>query len=117
MSRRTDRVGAQLLEEIARVLRAEVTDPRVRLVTLTRIDVSPDLSHALVYWSAFPTKKSGSPDTIQAGLASAARFVRSRVARALSLKHMPELRFCYDPSLELGDQTLSILRSLDDDSA
>ena len=53
MSRRTERVGAQLLEEISRVLRAEVTDPRVSLVTLTRIDVSPDLSHALVYWSAF----------------------------------------------------------------
>ena len=109
-------MGAQLLEEISRVLRAEVTDPRVSLLTLTRIDVSPDLSHALVYWSAFDTEDSAPPHTIQAGLDSAAPFVRGRVARALSLKRMPELRFCYDPSLELGSQTLSILRSLEDDS-
>ncbi len=108
-------MGAQLLEEISRVLRAEVTDPRVCLVTLTRIDVSPDLSHALVYWSAFSTDASSPTDTLQAGLASAAPFVRSRVAQALSLKRMPELRFCHDPSLELGNQTLSILRSLDDE--
>ena len=88
------------------MLRAEVTDPRVSLLTLTRVDVSPDLSHALVYWSAFETAESAPPDTIQAGLDSAAPFVRGRVARALSLKRMPELRCCYDPSLELGSTGL-----------
>ncbi|MGH7338066.1 MAG: ribosome-binding factor A, partial [Myxococcota bacterium] len=53
MTRRTERVAGELLAELARLLREEVTDPRVGLVTLTRIDVAPDLSHALVFWSAF----------------------------------------------------------------
>ncbi len=52
MSRRTERIAAQLREEIARVLLEEVTDPRTRLVTLTRVDVAPDLSNALISWSA-----------------------------------------------------------------
>ena len=53
MTRRTERIASELLAEISRLLREEVSDPRVGLVTLTRVDVAPDLSHALVYWSAF----------------------------------------------------------------
>ena len=52
MSRRTERIADQLRSEIARVLREEATDPRTRLVTLTRVDVSPDLGNALVFWTA-----------------------------------------------------------------
>ena len=49
MSRRTERIAEQLRAEIARILREEATDPRTRLVTLTRVDVAPDLSNALVF--------------------------------------------------------------------
>ncbi|HKA14338.1 MAG TPA: 30S ribosome-binding factor RbfA, partial [Myxococcota bacterium] len=110
MSRRTERIAAELLEEIARLLREEVADPRVGLVTLTRIDVAPDLSHAMVFWSALELDRD--EDRIaehQAGLDSAAPFVRHRIASALPIKRMPELRFRYDPSLVLGTQTLSVL--------
>ncbi len=115
MSRRTERIAEQLRSEIARVLREEATDPRIQFVTLTRVDVAPDLSNALVYWSALDVGGADSADGIQEGLESASSFVRRNLAKALPLRRMPELRFRYDPSLALGDQTLSLLRSLTDE--
>ncbi len=111
MSRRTERIGEDLRGEIARVLHEDVSDPRIEMVSLTRVDVAPDLSHALVFWSSL---QSESIDRIQEGLESAAAFVRRRLARQLPLKRTPELRFRHDPSLHLGDQTLSLIRDLDD---
>jgi ribosome-binding factor A len=111
VSRRTERIGEDLRGEIARVLHEEVSDPRIEMVSLTRVDVAPDLSHALVFWSSL---ESESVDRIQEGLESAAAFVRRRLARLLPLRRTPELRFRHDPSLGLGDQTLSLIRGLDD---
>jgi ribosome-binding factor A len=109
MSRRTERIGEQIRAEVARLLREEVADPRIGLVTLTRVDVAPDLSNARLYWSAM-----GELEEVARGLASAAPFVRRRLAGVLRLKRVPELRFRYDPSLELGDRTLTTLRDLED---
>jgi ribosome-binding factor A len=107
MSRRTDRIGEQIRAEVARILREDVTDPRIGLVTLTRVDVAPDLSNARLFWSTV-----GDRDEIEQGLTSAAGFVRGRLARVLPLRKVPELRFLWDPSLELGDRTLAALRNL-----
>jgi ribosome-binding factor A len=110
VTRRTERIAGELLAEIARLLREEVTDPRVGVVTLTRIDVAPDLTHALVFWSALDV--SGERvDAHQAGLDSAAPFLRRRIASAMPWKRSPELRFRYDPSLVLGTRTLSLFAS------
>lgn len=114
MSRRTERIGEQIRAELARLLREEATDPRIGLVTLTHVDVAPDLSHARVYWSALVSKDSDDLASSEAGLASAAGFLRHRLARLLELKRVPELRFRFDPSLVQGDATLSILREIRD---
>jgi ribosome-binding factor A len=114
-SRRLERVADQLREEIARVLRTEVSDPRVALVTILRVDVSPDLRNAIVFWSRIETPEAAALEEVAAGLASAAPFVRRRLARDLPLKRMPELRFRHDPGIELGDRTLSLLRELRDE--
>ena len=126
MTRRTERIGEQIRSELARLLREEITDPRVGLVTLTRIDVSPDLRNARVYWSelsdaiadassadASSADEASAEDTA-AGLASAAGFLRRRLAQELPTKRVPELRFVHDRSLELGTETLKILREIDD---
>jgi len=115
MSRRTQRVAELLRDEVARVLQREAQDPRLRLVTLTRVDVAPDLSHALLYWSVFETEGSEPVETVQKGLEGAAPFIRGRLARRLSLKRMPQLRFRYDPSLERGSETLRVLREIADE--
>jgi ribosome-binding factor A len=115
MSRRTERVAEQIQSEVARVLRTETTDPRIGLVTITRVDLAPDLSHALVFWSALSSDDPEALGRVEAGLDSAAPFLRRRLAEALPLRRMPELRFRFDPSLALGSRTLRVLRELEDD--
>jgi len=115
MSRRTERIGHELMQEVARLLREEVTDPRIALVTLTRIDVSPDLRNAIVYYSAFSAEGDEDIESLQEGLDSAASFLRRRAARVMTMKRMPELRFRYDPSLSLGSRTLDLLREISED--
>jgi ribosome-binding factor A len=121
VTRRTERVGEAIRAELARLLREEVTDPRIGLVTFTRVDVAPDFSNARVYWSALAARpqaedaEASSEAASQAGLESAAGFLRSRLARALSLRRTPELHFLHDPSLAEGAHLLALLRELRDE--
>jgi ribosome-binding factor A len=123
VTRRTERIGEQIREELARLLREEVSDPRVGLVTLTRIDVAPDLSHARVYWSSLDSVPHGragathADSETAAGLASAAGFLRSQLARALRTKRVPELRFAHDDAPRAGAETLRLLKEIDRDRA
>jgi len=117
MSRRLERVGEELRSEIARLLRAEVADPRVALVTILRVDVSPDLRNALVFWSHIEQERGPSAQAVAEGLASAAPFLRRRLAHELPLKRMPALEFRYDAALEQGDRTLALLKEIADESA
>ena len=120
MTRRTERIAEQIRSELARLLREELTDPRVGLVTITRLDVSPDLRNARVYWSPLePVREGAEVDEAKIaetndGLSSAAGFLRSRLAAVLPTKRVPALEFCYDPSLALGSETLELIRGLSD---
>jgi ribosome-binding factor A len=115
MSRRTEKIGEQLRAEIARILLEDVTDPRIPFITLTRVDVAPDLSNAIAFWSAIEVQDADSAEEIQQILNSAASFVRRQLSRALALRRVPAIHFRFDPSLALGADTLSLLRSIADD--
>lgn len=117
MSRRLERVSEELRSEIARLLRVEVADPRVALVTILRVDPSPDLRNALVFWSRIERDRGPTVEAVADGLASAAGFLRRRLAQELPLKRMPALEFRYDAALEDGDRTLALLREIADESA
>ena len=123
MTRRTERVGEQIRDVLARLLREEVTDPRIGIVTLTRIDVAPDFSNARVFWSALQRRPSAPDEGVKpdadtaAGLASAAGFLRRGLARELSLRRTPELHFVHDPTLAEGAHILSLLQELRDGSS
>ena len=80
MTRRTSRVASELQALIARLLREEVADPRIGMVTLTRVDVAPDLSHAIVFWSSLGPHGEEATQACQDGLESAAGFLRRRDA-------------------------------------
>jgi ribosome-binding factor A len=114
VSRRTERIAEQLKSEIARVLLEEVSDPRIGMVTLTRVDCAPDLSNAQVYFSSLATGTEQEIDAITDGLDSAAAFVRGRIARVLPLRRVPRLEFRYDPALEQGSAVISLLREISD---
>ncbi len=95
---RTDRIGEQIQRELAELLRLEVKDPRVRMVTLTGVEVARDYSHAKVFY----TTLQGADKAVQQGLERAAGFLRSQLAHAMKLRVIPQLHFVYDTSVERG---------------
>jgi len=95
---RTDRVAEQIQRELAELVRLEVKDPRVRMVTLTGVEVARDYSHAKVFF----TTLNGSHKSVQDGLERASGFLRSQVAHRMKLRITPQLKFVYDSSVERG---------------
>jgi ribosome-binding factor A len=99
-SQRLRRVADQIQRELSGLLRAELKDPRVGMITLTGVEVSPDLAHAKVFFTTL-----GDADALSrsaAGLERAAGFLRSELGHRLKLRVTPELRFVHDPSVERG---------------
>jgi ribosome-binding factor A len=96
--RRIRRLNQLLREELSRLIRREIKDPRVGLVTVTDVDVSPDLEHATVYVRTVETERA--MDELLAGLASAGGYLRHALGKELRLRRVPELRFEEDHSLE-----------------
>lgn len=92
--KRSDRVGDLLLEIISQLLTQEIRDPRVRLVTLTKAEVSKDLRHARIYFSLLLGDER--KEEVLAGLKSASGFIRGKVAGELKLRFVPTIDFVYD---------------------
>ena len=106
---RPQKVADLIQRELADLLRSEVRDPRVGLVTLTSVDVSPDLSHAKVFFTLLDKERQG--ETTKA-LQRAAGFLRSQLARRMKMYTTPELRFSYDESVERGDRLSQLIDSV-----
>lgn len=98
---RSDRVAEQIQRELADLLQFEVKDPRVHHVTLTAVEVSGDLSHAKVFYSA-PEQSPQALDALQLGLDKSAGFLRSQLSKRLLLRTVPQLHFVYDVSIDRG---------------
>jgi ribosome-binding factor A len=109
-AKRTDRVGALLKSALADLLLRNVKDPRVGLVTVTGVDLSPDLKHARVFVSALGDAEARARSL--AGLASARAFLQAQAGRRIGLRFTPELRFEIDPSIEAADRVERLLREL-----
>ena len=115
MSRRTDRVSQVVRAEVARILRQETTDPRLRLVTVTHVRVSPDLGNAQVHWSCLSGDDEENVERVAEALDSASGYLRRHLAEALPLRRVPSLHFRHDPSMALGARTLATLRGMQDE--
>ncbi len=109
-SRRVERVNHAMREELATLLLREVKDPRVALVSITAVDVSPDLRHAEVYFSCLgdETKRSEA----KAGLDRASGFLRAQLSKRLQLRHTPDLHFVADTGAERAEHVIALLRSV-----
>ena len=97
---RSARIADQIQRSLAEVIRTELRDPRVGLVTLTGVELSRDQSHAKVFYTVMGT----GPDVEAAGegLSRAAGFLRSELAHRLTTRKVPELHFEFDESVERG---------------
>jgi ribosome-binding factor A len=104
---RTRKIGELIQRELATIIPRELDDPRVAHVTLTAVDVAPDLSHAKV----FVTHLAGAEQAraMVTALNHAAGFLRHRLRERVILRHVPELRFVYDESVERGDSIERLL--------
>ncbi|QWT45536.1 30S ribosome-binding factor RbfA [Azospira inquinata] len=97
---RKDRVNEQIRRELAELLRTEVKDPRVGMVSLTDVEVTPDYAHAKVFFTTL-ADSSRLPE-VEAGLAKASGFLRRELGRRVRIHTTPQLHFVYDASLERG---------------
>ena len=98
-NRRIDRLGNQLRSEISALIDTTLDDPRINMVSVTEVRVSPDLRHARVYVSTLD--KSANEKNILAGLDSARSFLRRQLSQRLPhLRRTPDLTFSYDGSIE-----------------
>jgi ribosome-binding factor A len=109
---RTLRVAEQIQRDLAELIRLEVKDPRVGMVTLTEVDVSPDYANAKVFFTIM-----GETSVIAdaaAGLNHAAGFLRRELAHRLNLRTIPRLQFVYDESVERGVRISQLIDSVSD---
>lgn len=108
---RRKRVGVLIREEISELLLRKVRDPRIGFVSITDVDLSPDLRVAKVFYSVLGSEA----DRSQAarGLQSAHGFIKRELASRLRLKFMPEILFILDNSMERGEHMERIFRELE----
>lgn len=97
---RKDRVNEQIRRELAELIRAEVKDPRVGMVSITEVEVTPDYAHARVYFSTLAGEDKIAE--VQLGLQKASGFLRRELGRRVRIHTTPQLHFIHDTSLERG---------------
>jgi ribosome-binding factor A len=107
LSRRTERLGGQIRDEVALMVASELKDPRLGFVTVTRVELTSDLRHARVYVGALG--EEGEAGVSLAVLRKAAGFVRREIGRRLRIRFAPEIDFRYDRGLEAADRVARVL--------
>ena len=107
---RRGRINDEMQKALAEILR-EVKDPRVgdAFISVTGVDVTPDLKYAKVYYSAM----RGDKREVAAGLRSSAGFIRRQVAQRLNLRATPEFTFVEDTSIAYGAHISKLLNSIE----
>lgn len=94
---RSHRVAEQMQRELADLLMFEVKDPRIGMITITAVEVTGDMAHAKIFYSA-----AKPDDSIQKGLEKSAGFLRTQLAKRMLLRTVPQLHFVYDSSIDNG---------------
>ena len=105
--KRTDRVGAQIQKELATLVRQELDDPRLGMITIQEVRVVRDFSHAKIFFTVMAGELEISETTRV--LNDAAPFFRHELGRRMKLRTLPELRFVYDESVEQGEKLSSLI--------
>jgi ribosome-binding factor A len=108
MTRRTERLNSVIQQEISQLLLEQVNDPRLTsLISITKVSTSADLRHTKVFISTFG--ENVDKKEILKGFIAASGFLRYQLASRLQLKHMPELSFHFDDSIERAANVLKLI--------
>jgi len=113
MAHRVEKVAAQLQEELSAILVREVKDPRLTLISVVEVDVSPDLRNARVHVSTLGGERERM--VMMEVLEHARGFIRHELAERLrsNMRRVPELRFVSDRNIEYAAHINEVLRDLD----
>ena len=103
------RIEELIQREIAILIQQEVKDPRIGMVTVSSVDISPDLKHAKVFVTLLNNEKVR--NTSITALNHAARYLRHELARRIYLKTIPEIRFVYDESIARGVRLTELINN------
>lgn len=106
---RTDRVSAQLRRELGRLVHEAVREHGLPSASVSDVEVTRDMAHAKVFVTALQPERAG--EAVK-GLKELAREIRYELARAVKLRHVPELHFAYDDSVDRGERIEHLLRDL-----
>lgn len=96
---RRERVEEQVRRDLAELLRSELRDPRVGMISLTAVELTPDYAHAKIF---FTTLNGEQLPEIMQGLKRASGFLRRELGRRIHIHTLPELHFVHDASIERG---------------
>ncbi|MBW2487919.1 MAG: 30S ribosome-binding factor RbfA, partial [Deltaproteobacteria bacterium] len=97
---RSDRVGGLIQKVLSEILQKDIKDPRLKMATITGVDVSRDLKLARIYFTT-PDGEHEKDAAIK-GFNSARGYIKRILAHELDLKYMPDIKFFYDASIEYG---------------
>lgn len=108
---RAKRAAGEIQKELSQIIQTEMKDPRLGFLSLTDVELSPDLRHAKVFVSVLGTEKEKevTVDVLQ----RAAGYLRSELGSRIRLRHVPELVFYQDNSIEHGAKIERLLRELE----
>ncbi len=107
------RVADQIQRDLAEIISFELKDPRVGMITITEVQVTPDYAHAKVFFTMLSENKDAIQNTV-AGLSKAAGFIRGHLGRRLTIHTIPELHFVHDASTARG---MELSRLIDEANA
>jgi ribosome-binding factor A len=108
---RSHRIGDQIQKEISGLLAKGLKDPRIGFVTITSVDVTPDLHLARVYYTVMGDTKARSQT--EKGLEKATPFIRRELGRKMRIRYIPDLLFVYDSTLDYSDHINRLLKEAD----
>ena len=107
---RTDRIASEIMREVERIIREDVSDPRTDcMFSVTHVDVTRDLRYAKVYISIYEEEKRA---PMMKALKSAAGFIRHNLGQRVQLRYMPELLFELDTTIEYGVHIASLINEV-----
>ena len=106
---RTDRVSAQLRRELGTLVREAVQAHGLPSVSVSDVEVTRDMAHAKVFVTALQAERA---EEAMKGLKAVAHEVRYRLAHSVKMRHVPELHFQYDDSVDRGERIDNLLRDL-----
>ncbi len=98
---RTSRVAQQVQKELARILQQEVKDPRIGMVTISGVEITRDLAYAKVFVTFLTIGEQTNEESLK-GLNAASGYIRRLLGKAMQLRIVPEVRFCFDETLTEG---------------